>query len=206
VKKIQYLLMFVLAIVLLATTLISPAALADSGKNTPTVAQQQLLSQLQSAKDPNAFYTSLTPAKQAALNQMLVVTSVTATQVPTLGNSLSAVATMGGISTFTIIVQGKNVFGVVCWSYSQSVRRGWNGTIITVADYPVILGKCSWPGWRYEGIYTVSTGGGIGRTQYSCYSQGHFTYGIGGWDIQHCYPWISMTFYGNGQASWSYHS
>jgi len=58
-------------------------------------------------------------------------------------------------------------------------------------------------GWKYDGIVNSTNSGGVGKTYFTAYRQGEFSWcqlGV----CMYKYPWTSITVYGNGtwSASW----
>ncbi|MEA1958427.1 MAG: hypothetical protein U9N44_01970 [Chloroflexota bacterium] len=206
-RNLKYLLVFMLALIMLVGT--TAPVFADSGKvdYSNQAVQKDLFSQMQKAKDIDSFIANLPPEGQKTAIELLKVvkiekvttTSITPSTSPT---GIRSAAATGGIKTGTVEVYAKNSLGMKLWSYYESITFGYDGTTITRADQPRIWGQTYIVGWRYEGVLSSSTSGGVGYTFYEGWTQGHFILGIGGWDIKHCYPQIDITVYGNG--GWSY--
>jgi hypothetical protein len=58
--------------------------------------------------------------------------------------------------------------------------------------------------WEFVGHVADVEQGGVGYNLYRSWTKGHFQMVIGGEPVQHVYPWIDMTVYGDG--SWKHSS
>lgn len=73
---------------------------------------------------------------------------------------------------------------------------GKNITKVSKATKPSIKSA----GWRYEGR-TDNSYYSNGKANYRTTRTGHFTLGIGGWDAQHMYPYVTYNI--NAKGGWS---
>jgi hypothetical protein len=177
---------------------------APAAADTPLSYQQALalVDQIMSADNPDDAYESL----PADVRQQL--------EVYGQADSEEAHVDIDQIAP-TIALEDADVAGTRCWAASGYVygQNGWGATlwkyhqtiIWCIRDGRVISGKMekrwaetNWPGWKFVGH--VGQDGTFQNNSYRHYTQGHFTYGSGGWTVQTSRPCNQLRGYGNHTA------
>lgn len=96
-----------------------------------------------------------------------------------------------------------NVFGQVLWTYYQKIDWCYNGTKIT-SKTRIRWGDLPWYSlWQFIGHMDSVQSGGVGQWSYRAWTQGEFRFSLVGYPVQHAYPWVDMTVYGNGTSKGS---
>ena len=85
------------------------------------------------------------------------------------------------------------------YDYEYELYWEYDGTNITKVEKKT-KPSVKAPGWRYEDE-TDSSYYSDGKVNYTTTRTGHFILGIGGWDAQHMYPYITYKI--NGKGGWT---
>ena len=102
-----------------------------------------------------------------------------------------------GVQSTTYEVDGKDVFGITCWRFKESIiwlSNSSNASNSTIE--PGVCGEVFFPGWKYNGVLS-NANSGVGLS-YTGFAQGSFE-GLG---IENTNPWISLTFNADGTPNW----
>ena len=94
----------------------------------------------------------------------------------------------------------RGAFGRILWKYHQRQSWCYDGTKVTA-----LYDWHRWPEvvdlrWTFKGHVARTTSGGVGKSHYGTWTQGHFAL-CGRLCTSHEYPWVDLDVYGDG--SWS---
>jgi hypothetical protein len=145
-------------------------------------------------------FAQMTPAQQAQVTQALTVSTIT-TKVSKTEPDISSISPLASTSCKGQVISllGYSVVNIHVWTYSQTFEWCYNGTKIT-STFAYPTGTVYVPLYSFKNIIETS-GGGVGSTSYSYYTEGEFAFCLAGpWTgcVQYSYPWIRQTGYYNG--------
>lgn len=205
---------FILLSMLLMST--GPVA-ADDGSSvdwSDPLVLQSLYEKVTNAEDPDKAFAELSPEAQKALVERLTKltyeTTVTVDSSRILGTESVQYRTgggyaplSGGTKAVTITVRAYSwPFHTLVWTFSQVIMWSYDGVYVTAVQAHHSWGVAYWP-WSYHGLIGQSETGGAGSTYFHRFSQGKFTFNVGGLPIQTNTPWINQVVYGSGSHSYS---
>jgi len=160
-----------------------------------------LVEQLATAGDDGAeLWEQLPPEAQAAVLEYITVARVE-TLVTTGQNSISPLN--GGCKWVQVERRSYSATGVHLYSYFQRIDFCYDGEWITSCTRNR-WGEVYAPLWEFVGHIGNVESGGVGYNLYYAWTKGHFRLVINGVPIDHGYPWIEMTVYGDGH--WTHDS
>ncbi len=148
-------------------------------------------------KNAEKIFENLPPETQREVIELLKVKSIVVKTDKNYYLMFSLLST--GSKSATITVEGKNAIGMTLWKYVQRIDWSFDGSKIT-SKFRTRSGTVYMPFWKFDGHIGNQESGGVGQWSYRAWTQGEFSLCLGGniGCIQHAYPWIDMTVYGNG--------
>jgi len=183
------------------TSVVSPALawepLTDAKKSTDNYEKAKLALNLLMSDKKNAekIFKNLPPEVQREVIELLKVKTV----VVKIEKSKSLSTLSTGSRRATMTFEAKNVIGMTLWKYTQQIDWCYDGSKVT-SKFRTRYGTVYMPFWKFNGHIGNQEQGGEGQWSYRAWTQGEFSLCLGGniGCIQHVYPWIDMTVYGNG--------
>lgn len=166
----------------------------------------RLAKQVFGASDPQAAFNRLSDSQQAILTDFETVAYTTESESvePQATTALTAdVATASSCWTWTWNRQGWNNVGQLLWQFNQQIDWCSNGSTITTVPFRKVWASGLYVGWSYLGLINNQVSGGLNYSYYRSFVQGDMALGIGGWWLQHKYPWLDMTAHANGTGTGS---
>jgi hypothetical protein len=114
--------------------------------------------------------------------------------------SYSQNAPMGattGCNTRTDGIDMYSLVGLHLWRYAWNIQWCYNGSTITsLSKWRTVLVYV--PGWSFLGDIYETSDGGVGRGWYRHFAQGDMCFIQFYTCVQHVYPWVDQTVWGNG--------
>lgn len=192
----------------LAFSLTIPLQAAAAGSPIEAGRISQLVEQLSAADDPHAAFEKLTPRQQQAVLDYTEAVTVTNdfSIVPSGISPPDALVTAAAIRcwTWTWSRQGRNLFGVVVWQFSQQIDWCGDGARITNTPFRKVYASHLFLFWTYDGLVESVTQGGRGFSTYRSLVQGSFSYcPPPGVCWQNPLPWLDMTAHADGRGTGS---
>jgi len=200
VKRVRWLIGALLVLVTLCS-IVSPALawkpLTDAKKSMDRYEKAKLALNLLMSNRKNAekIFENLPPDVQQDVIELLKVKTIVAKiEKPKRLSTLST-----NSNSAVIVFEGKNVTGMTLFKYTQRIDWCYDGSKIT-SKFRTRYGTVYMPFWKFNDHIGNQEQGGEGHRSYRAWTQGEFSLCLGGniGCIQHVYPWIDMTVYGNG--------
>lgn len=195
------------ASILMAIAMVIGAVGPVSGAN-PARDAARLTEIVARASDQYAAFAALAPSEQKAVLDYTAVASVTTQRSPVIrvsGPTSSGVnAAAVSCWTWTWGRDGRNLFGVLLWTFKQRIDWCGDGTKITNIPWRQVTATVNYPWWSYNGLVGDFTAGGQGFESYRSFVQGSFSYRPPNpLSNQDRLPWLDMTAHADGRGTGS---
>ena len=199
--KLIRLLTVLVATMSLVAVLIPSAMASDATRSMRAARGEALAADVFTADDPRAAFESLSAEDQDIVEEFATVVSdetievdvvaVPSTEVTDYTTDLAARCWRS-----TWFVDGKNSFGGVLYRYYLTATWCAQNGQVYYGRMDDRWGETYYPGWRFNGhiggMHTIT------NNQYRIYTQGKFTLGSGGWDVQTRTPCLQIRGNANG--------
>lgn len=139
----------------------------------------------------------------ASVGASVSLAGSTATVEAELLDSFASAASASSCREATWEVYGKNLLGWKLWSYYRWIRWCWSGGLLTSVSRNR-WGQTHMVGWAWKGHLGQTASGGVGKSSYRTWTQGHFCLVEYFSCIQNVYPWMDVTVNAGGGWSWRY--
>lgn len=183
-------------LLMLGVSGLQSAARAESDSKRDSAALQ-VLALLEASAIPQETLENLSPEDyKLALFSLEQATVSVRTEFETVqGDQL--LSSCFGITHYR---EGFGGVGTLLWRWTQYVSWCFDGTVITSINAANDWGTTHAPLWEYAGYESAWEAGEVGLTYFTRFGQGHFRLACTPWVgcIQHVYPWIQHTSYGDG--------
>jgi hypothetical protein len=185
-----------LAVVTLVTS--APAKEAQSVQVDAAALSNRLAS---AGREAEHVWKNMTVEEQAAVLRYLQPDHAETTRTRPAPSGVSTQA--GGCSEYTLGYTMYNSGGATLWRYNQVVQWCFNGTYVTSTNH-YEAPQVAAPLWAWVGNIGSNQTGGVNKTDFYSFTQGHFQLCLAPGNIgcvYHNYPWVWQRVFGNGGTS-----